>query len=165
MVVGSAGGTPSGFPACWGGGRKRSVYALQNPEPFLAPKELDLLSLEPSQLHGVGEVEGCWQASGRPGRPGRQTQLLQCSVGPGAGPAARAGRLQAVGGRQEEHWPLQRSRPWAPGPCMSPMRTTVLPGWPRPQGGLQPLLLFGEEAKPLLLVLLAETGIRGSEGR
>lgn len=106
-------------------------------------------------MAGIGKAREARQANaaiavqcgpwGWPGSSSRQA----AGSGWQAGGTLAAAQVQAMGS-----WSLH-----------VPMRTAVLPGWPRPQGGLQPLLLFGEEAKPLLLVLFAEAGIRGSEGR
>lgn len=145
------------------GGRKRRVYALQNPEPSLAPKGLDLLSLEPSQLFGVGEVEGYWQALGRPGRPGRQGSYRGAvwALGP-------AQQLEQAGCRQ---WVAGRRRTGRCGDRGRGLLVLTRPDARTPQcclagpahGGLQLLLLLGEETKPLLL--LAEAGIRTRKGR
>lgn len=146
------------------GDRKRRVYALQNPEPFLAPKELDLLSLEPSQPHGVGELEGCWQALGRPGRPGRQGSYCSAVWALGlAQQLEQAGCRQWVAGRRRTDHCRGQGHGLLVLACPGCTLQCCLTG--PTHRGLQLLLLFGKEAKPLLLILLAEAGIRTSKGR
>lgn len=93
----------------------------------------------------------------------RQRQLLRCSVGCGPGDLEQAGsrqRLAQVAGRR-------RARPW---PRSGPRG--VLPAHPDtprcpppdPTQAPERLLLFGEEAESLLLVLLAKAGIKAGDG-
>lgn len=121
-------------------------------------------SLEPLSLEPL-----CGKVGSRPqAGPGGRRQLLQCSVGPEPGPATQsrqaAGSGQLGGGREEDQAAAEVTAMGAPA-CPRQPREALRHLQPSPTvQRRERLLLFGEEAESLLLVFLAEAGIRAGDG-
>lgn len=121
-------------------------------EPFPAPRPGG-----PEGARGAGSPCPRSRAGAGEGMEGASAQDARAkaafAVQRGArGPGPRLDSIRQAGGGE------RRPRPRAPGLCDS-----AAPASPT-RGSLRPLLLFGEEAESLLLVLLAKAGVGAGEG-
>lgn len=127
MVVGSAGGNPSGIPAC-----RQEEESICLTELFSSPKGAGppVPGAQPAAWcrRGGGLLAGIGKA-----REARQArQLLQCSVGPWGWPSNLS--RQAAGSEWQAGGGLATAEVEAMGSLSLhvPVHTAVLPDWPRP---------------------------------